>query len=70
MPTWSQADRWDAIVRLSQVSTSLTSETQRQLASNFDRLSAVGIANFEQPQTVDIKPTIEADTGKLASYKA
>ncbi len=67
---WTQSERWDAIVRLSQISQSLTSRTQRQLADNFSRLNAVGLANFEQPQTVNVQPTIEADTGRLTNYKA
>lgn len=67
---WTQAQQWEAISRLSEISHSFTSTLQRQLAGQFEKMNALGLANIEQPQSVTVTPLIEADTGRLASYKA
>lgn len=66
---WDKAAMWDAVVRLAEVSHSHSSNTQRMMAEKFQTMRQLGMGEPEFPQTVDVSPLIEADTGKLAAYK-
>lgn len=65
--TYTKSQMWAAIERLAQISPSVTSHNQRTAKQVFEATRTAGMTTLEPPRDIDLKPIIEADSGKIVS---